>query len=1463
MNRLNHVIKLTISSLVLLVMVILPLSTASAYSSVATFPGTGADVATVGTVAWSNPDRIVSNNNSNASVTLNNANPDLVSHYLRGTNFNFDLPNDATVTAIVVKIGRYSTTGGGAEIRDSIVRLVKDVGGVPTLVGTSNADTSTDWPGIAGGAETEATYNGTNPLWGTSWTVAEIESTNFGVVLAVTNPNNTNSRTGYVDYMTITVSYTTPPTLTVTNSPVTYNGLSQSATVSASVAGSAVTDIKYNGGSAAPTNAGTYAVTGDFTPTDTTNYSTLNDASAGNFIINKATPTLSVTNSPVTYNGSPQAATVSASVAGSAVTDIKYNGSLTAPTNAGTYAITGDFTPTDTTNYNTLNDAAAGNFIINKATPTLSVTNSPVTYNGSPQAAIVSASVPGSAVTDIKYDGSSTAPTNQGTYAITGDFTPTDTTNYNTLNDAVAGSFVISKRPITITADNKNKTYGDADPGFTYQITSGSLAVGDSFSGGLSRAAGEDVGDHAILQNDLALSGNYNLSYIGANLTITQRPITITAADQSKTYGDTYTFAGTEFTAPGLVSGDSVDSVTLTSDGAPATATVFGSPYAIVPNAAVGTGLSNYDITYADGELTVDLKTLTITAADQSKTYGDAFTFLGTEFTPVGLVNSDAVTSVTFTSAGTPATATVSGSPYTILASDALGTGLDNYDIDYVDGELTVDLKSLTITADDQSKIYGDAFSFAGTEFTPDGLIFSDSVSSVTLTSGGAPATATVAGSPYAIVASDALGTGLDNYDIDYVDGSFTVALKPLTITADDQSKIYGDAFSFAGTEFTPVGLVNSDAITNVTLSSDGSPATATVAGSPFAILASDALGSGLENYDIDYVDGELTVGLKSLTITADDQAKTYGDAFTFLGTEFTPDGLIFSDSVSSVTLTSGGTPATAAVAGSPYSIFASAAVGSGLENYDIDYVDGELTVDLKTLTITAADQSKTYADAFSFAGTEFTPDGLLFSDSVSSVTLTSAGTPAAAAVAGSPYAIVASDAVGAGLDNYDIDYVDGSLTVGLRELTIFPDDLHKTYGNTFTFLGTEFTAPGLFTTNGDTITHVDLSSDGTIAVANVGSHDILSDNAAGTGLDNYTIVYGIGHLFVDPKDLTITAADQSKTYGDVFSFAGTEFTPVGLVNSDAVTSVTLSSDGSPATATVAGSPYAILASDALGSGLENYEIDYVDGELTVDLKSLTITADDQSKTYGDVFSFAGTEFTPDGLLFSDSVSSVTLTSGGAPATATVAGSPYAIVASDAVGTGLENYDIDYVDGELTVDLKTLTITAVDQAKTYGDAFLFAGTEFTAPGLVTGNGDSISSVTLTSDGTSAAATVAGSPYAILASAAIGTGLDNYDIDYVDGSLTVDKRLITVTADGKTKAFQQADPELTYIVTGTAAGDDILTVILTRVAGEAIGSYDIQGELLLSANSENYDLVYVGNILTITGHYAYLPLIIRP
>ncbi len=61
------------------------------------------------------------------------------------------------------------------------------------------------------------------------------------------------------------------------------------------------------------------------------------------------------------------------------------------------------------------------------------------------------------------------------------------------------------------------KVYGDADPSLTYQVSG--LKNGDTagsiLTGGLNRAAGENVGVYGINQGDLALnSGNYDLSYL-------------------------------------------------------------------------------------------------------------------------------------------------------------------------------------------------------------------------------------------------------------------------------------------------------------------------------------------------------------------------------------------------------------------------------------------------------------------------------------------------------------------------------------------------------------------------------------------------------------------------------------------------------------------------------------------------------------------------------------------------------------------------------------------------------------------------------------------------------------------------------------------------------------------------------------------------------------------------------------
>src|SRR5438477_8874681 len=116
------------------------------------------------------------------------------------------------------------------------------------------------------------------------------------------------------------------------------------------------------------------------------------------------------------------------------------------------------------------------------------------------------------------------------------------------------------------------------------------------------------------------------------------------------------------------------------SSGTAAAARVGGSPYAIVPSAAVagaGTNLANYTITYANGSLTVNAKALTITATDRSKTYGDTATFAGTEFTRTAMVGSESVASVTLTSGGAAAAASV-GAPQEAVARGAVAGGGGN-----------------------------------------------------------------------------------------------------------------------------------------------------------------------------------------------------------------------------------------------------------------------------------------------------------------------------------------------------------------------------------------------------------------------------------------------------------------------------------------------------------------------------------------------------------------------------------------------------------------------------------------------------------------------------------------------------------------------------------------------------------------------------------------------------------------
>jgi hypothetical protein len=213
-----------------------------------------------------------------------------------------------------------------------------------------------------------------------------------------------------------------------------------------------------------------------------------------------------------------------------------------------------------------------------------------------------------------------------GNYAIT----------YQTAN------FTITARPITVTADAQTKVYGATDPALTYQITAGNLVSGDGFSGSLTRTVGEDVGSYTINQSTLALSSNYDLTFVGANLTIGQRPITVTADAQTKVYGATDPALTYQITTGTLASGDRFSGGLTRATGEDVGAYPIG-------QGTLSAGM-NYALRYIGNTLTITPATPAIDWPNPADiTYGTA----------LGGAQLDAATNVAGTLTYTPAAGTV------------------------------------------------------------------------------------------------------------------------------------------------------------------------------------------------------------------------------------------------------------------------------------------------------------------------------------------------------------------------------------------------------------------------------------------------------------------------------------------------------------------------------------------------------------------------------------------------------------------------------------------------------------------------------------------------------------------------------------------------------------------------------------------------------------------------------------
>ena len=175
-----------------------------------------------------------------------------------------------------------------------------------------------------------------------------------------------------------------------------------------------------------------------------------------------------------------------------------------------------------------------------------------------------------------------------------------------------------------------------------------------------------------------------------------------------------------------------------------------------------------------------------------------------------------------------------------------------------------------------------------------------------------------------------------------YVNGTLTIGQATLTVTAGNASRAYGaanPAFTASAT-----GAQNGDTFTFT----ESTTATASFSVGTYAIVPV-ATGTNLANYTVVYVNGTLTVGQATLTVTAGNaNSRAYGCGQPGVLTA-SATGAINGDTFTV-------TESTTATISSPVGTYAivPAATGTNLANYTVVYVNGTLTVGQATLTVTA-----------------------------------------------------------------------------------------------------------------------------------------------------------------------------------------------------------------------------------------------------------------------------------------------------------------------------------------------------------------------------------------------------------------------------------------------------------------------------------------------------------------------------
>ena len=652
----------------------------------------------------------------------------------------------------------------------------------------------------------------------------------YSIIPSLVDPNNrqTNYSVNLVNG-TLTVGQSAASILWTNPVPIIY-GTSLSSTqlnASATTQGS----FAYSPTNGTVLASGTNAITLRFTPSDTIDY--LGATTTVSLLVSPAPLTVTAANAsrPFGQSNPVFTGTITGVTNGD---DLSTSYSCVATTNtpAGTYAIVPTLVDPNNSQTNYTLNLVSGILTIGESVATVSWTNpAPILY-GTALSSLqlnATASIPGN-FTYIPSLG--TAP-NSGTNTLCVHFVPTDTADYGTITNTV--TLLVLPAPMTVTAANANRSYGQTNPIFTGTING--ITNGDNLTASYTCSAisNSPAGIYSIAPNLVDPDNrqtNYAITLINGTLTVAQTIPTILWTNPVPV------IYGTSLCASQLNANASVPG---TYAYTPTNGTILGVGTNTISLAFTPSDALDFSPVTAAISLIVSPAQLTVTAANESRSFGrENPSFTGTI---AGVTNGDNITATYICSA-------TNDSPpgqYSIMPQLMDPSGRQtNYTISLINGTLTVAPTTPTIVWINPAPIvYG----------TPLGA---NELNAGTSTQGAFsyfPTNGTVldAGTNFILVQFTPTDT------VDYIGATTMVSLvvtpAPLTITTENASRLFGQANpAFTGSI---AGVTNGD---DITASFICAATTSSPSGNYSIVPALVDTNNRQTNYTVSLVNGTLNI---------------------------------------------------------------------------------------------------------------------------------------------------------------------------------------------------------------------------------------------------------------------------------------------------------------------------------------------------------------------------------------------------------------------------------------------------------------------------------------------------------------------------------------------------------------------------------------------------------------------------